>query len=138
MRKAEGTRQKAEVRNMLRPLTGCKKGGPRQRVPHLCFVPRLLVLLMICSSRLRVEPTDCYRPLEILHGLDLTVERGEMLAIIVGAWEEHALACSAARDVGISGADAAMESLNDEARVAFRNRSSASPSSFTTCCPEFT
>ena len=48
MNKAEGTRQKAEVRNLLTlAIDLLEKDGSRQRVPHFCLVPSALCLLKV-------------------------------------------------------------------------------------------
>jgi len=82
-------------------------------------------------------------PLEILHGLDLRVEQGEMLAIVgaSGVGKSTLLHILGGLDVFDHGsvrvADRAMESMDDEARVAFRNKHIGFVFQFHHLLPEF-
>ena len=82
-------------------------------------------------------------PLEILHGLNLQVERGEMLAIVgaSGVGKSTLLHILGGLDVFDQGrvrvADATIESMSDEARVAFRNRHVGFVFQFHHLLPEF-
>lgn len=83
-------------------------------------------------------------PLEILHRLALQVEQGEMLAIIgaSGVGKStllHVLGGLDAFDAGtVRIGDAAMEAMDDGARVAFRNRHVGFVFQFHHLLPEFT
>src|SRR5437867_12596036 len=82
--------------------------------------------------------------LEVLHGLDLTVERGEMLAIVgaSGVGKSTLLHVLGGLDALDSGAvqigDVAIDRMSDEARVAFRNQRVGFVFQFHHLLPEFT
>jgi lipoprotein-releasing system ATP-binding protein len=82
--------------------------------------------------------------LEILHGLTLAVEPGEMVAIVgaSGVGKStllHVLGGLDAFDAGtVRVGDARMETMNDQARVAFRNRHIGFVFQFHHLLPEFT
>ena len=81
---------------------------------------------------------------EVLHGLDLAVERGEMLAIVgaSGVGKSTLLHVLGGLDDFERGqvriGDAAIEQMDDEARVAFRNRQVGFVFQFHHLLPEFT
>jgi lipoprotein-releasing system ATP-binding protein len=83
-------------------------------------------------------------PLEILHGLSLRVERGEMVAIVgaSGVGKSTLLHVLGGLDVFDRGTvhvdNHAMESMSDAARVAFRNRHVGFVFQFHHLLPEFT
>ena len=83
-------------------------------------------------------------PLVILHDLDLDVERGEMVAIVgaSGVGKStllHVIGGLDAFDGGtVRVGDAAIDRLDDEARVAFRNRHVGFVFQFHHLLPEFT
>ena len=83
-------------------------------------------------------------PLVILHDLDLDVERGEMVAIVgaSGVGKStllHVVGGLDAFDAGtVRVGDAAIDRLDDEARVAFRNRHVGFVFQFHHLLPEFT
>jgi lipoprotein-releasing system ATP-binding protein len=82
--------------------------------------------------------------LEVLHALNLDVERGEMLAIVgaSGVGKSTLLHILGGLDVLDTGRvrvdDAAIDEMNDEARVAFRNRHVGFVFQFHHLLPEFT
>lgn len=82
--------------------------------------------------------------LEVLRGLDLSIERGEMLAVVgasgVGKSSLlHVLGGLDARDEGdVRIGDHAIDRMDDEARVAFRNRHVGFVFQFHHLLPEFT
>jgi lipoprotein-releasing system ATP-binding protein len=82
--------------------------------------------------------------LEVLHGLDLDVERGEMLAVVgsSGVGKStllHVLGGLDEFDAGrVEVADADIGRMTDEARVAFRNRHIGFVFQFHHLLPEFT
>ncbi len=82
--------------------------------------------------------------LEVLHGLDLQVERGEMLAIVgaSGVGKStllHVLGGLDALDAGrVQVGDAAIHELDDEARVLFRRQHVGFVFQFHHLLPEFT
>ena len=82
--------------------------------------------------------------LEILHALDVSVEAGEMLAIIgaSGVGKStllHAIGGLETFDAGVVRiGDARIDTMNDEARVAFRNRHVGFVFQFHHLLPEFT
>jgi lipoprotein-releasing system ATP-binding protein len=82
--------------------------------------------------------------LEVLRGLDLTVERGQMLAIVgaSGVGKSTLLHTIGGLDTFEAGSirigDAAMDAMNDQARVAFRNRHVGFVFQFHHLLPEFT
>ena len=81
---------------------------------------------------------------EVLHGLDLTVERGEMLAIVgaSGVGKSTLLHVLGGLDTIDSGlvrvGEHEIASMSDEARVAFRNRHIGFVFQFHHLLPEFT
>jgi lipoprotein-releasing system ATP-binding protein len=81
---------------------------------------------------------------EVLHGLDLAVERGEMLAIVgaSGVGKSTLLHVLGGLDEFEQGSvhigDAAIERMSDEERVAFRNRHVGFVFQFHHLLPEFT
>jgi lipoprotein-releasing system ATP-binding protein len=81
--------------------------------------------------------------LEVLHGVDLSVERGEMLAIVgaSGVGKStllHLLGGLDAVDAGtVQIGDASIAGMGDEARVAFRNRHVGFVFQFHHLLPEF-
>jgi lipoprotein-releasing system ATP-binding protein len=81
---------------------------------------------------------------EVLRGLDLAVEQGEMMAIVgaSGVGKStllHVIGGLDAFEAGHVGiGDAAIERMNDEARVAFRNRHVGFVFQFHHLLPEFT
>jgi lipoprotein-releasing system ATP-binding protein len=83
-------------------------------------------------------------PLEVLHQLDLAVERGEMLAIIgaSGVGKSTLLHILGGLDAFDAGAvrigAASIDSMKDEERVAFRNRHVGFVFQFQHLLPEFT
>jgi lipoprotein-releasing system ATP-binding protein len=83
-------------------------------------------------------------PLEVLHGLALRVEQGEMLAVVgaSGVGKSTLLHVLGGLDVFDTGrvriGDAAIETMDDEARVAFRNRHVGFVFQFHHLLPEFT
>jgi lipoprotein-releasing system ATP-binding protein len=82
--------------------------------------------------------------LEVLHGLDLTVQQGEMLAVVgaSGVGKSTLLHVLGGLDVSDAGTvrigDAVIESMTDQARVAFRNRHVGFVFQFHHLLPEFT
>ncbi|MEO8071449.1 MAG: ABC transporter ATP-binding protein [Acidobacteriota bacterium] len=82
--------------------------------------------------------------LEVLHGLNLSVERGEMVAIVgaSGVGKStllHVLGGLDALDGGhVAIGDAAIERMTDEARVSFRNQHVGFVFQFHHLLPEFT
>ena len=82
--------------------------------------------------------------LEVLHALDLQVERGEMVAIVgaSGVGKSTLLHVLGGLDEFDAGAvrigDAAIDRMDDEARVAFRNRNVGFVFQFHHLLPEFT
>src|ERR1041384_1659899 len=82
--------------------------------------------------------------LEVLHALNLEVERGEMLAIVgaSGVGKSTLLHILGGLDVFDAGrvriGEAAIETMNDEARVAFRNQHVGFVFQFHHLLPEFT
>jgi lipoprotein-releasing system ATP-binding protein len=83
-------------------------------------------------------------PLEVLHALDLAVAKGEMLAIVgaSGVGKStllHVLGGLDAFDAGtVRIGDASIDTMSDEARVAFRNRHVGFVFQFHHLLPEFT
>jgi lipoprotein-releasing system ATP-binding protein len=81
--------------------------------------------------------------LEVLHGLDLSVEHGEMLAVVgaSGVGKStllHVLGGLDAVDAGhVRIGDASIDGMDDEARVAFRNRHVGFVFQFHHLLPEF-
>ena len=90
----------------------------------------------------KAYPTVAGR-LEVLHGLDLQVERGEMLAVVgaSGVGKStllHVLGGLDAPDAGtVQVGDAAIHALNDDARVAFRRQHVGFVFQFHHLLPEF-
>jgi lipoprotein-releasing system ATP-binding protein len=82
--------------------------------------------------------------LEVLRGLDLTIEKGEMLAVIgaSGVGKSTLLHVMGGLDSIDSGTvrigDAAVDEMSDEARVVFRNRHVGFVFQFHHLLPEFT
>jgi lipoprotein-releasing system ATP-binding protein len=91
----------------------------------------------------KAYPTVAGR-LEVLHGLDLQVERGEMLAVVgaSGVGKStllHVLGGLDAFDAGsVQVGDAAIHQLDDDARVAFRRQQVGFVFQFHHLLPEFT
>jgi len=99
--------------------------------------------LVQVTGLVKSYPTATGR-LEVLHGLDVVVEKGEMLAIVgaSGVGKStllHVLGGLDAFDAGaVRVGDASIDAMSDEARVAFRNRHVGFVFQFHHLLPEFT